>query len=134
MCSNGSLGPAAQHLRGAAMKSYAPLAIEIFGSPVVSNDLKFWMLQSLILSRLLHNVHIIVPTRRFLVTIKCVCMRVLRRIAGVPGRKLGFSCSRSLVVCPRGIIIRERLGAQPAKRVLQTTLGTGPTWSCTAVR
>ncbi|CAK0891389.1 unnamed protein product, partial [Prorocentrum cordatum] len=100
VCSNGSLGPAAQHLRVAAMKSYAPLATKLFGSPVVSDDLKFWMMQSLILSRLLHNVHILVPTRRFTLTINAVYMRVLRRIAGAP--RFGHTV--------HDVTVRDRLG------------------------
>jgi len=80
----GTLGAAAQHLRGQAAQSYAPLACKIFGSPVVSAQLKFHLMQSLILSRLMHNVHILVPTRRFFMLLNRVYMRALPRIGGTP--------------------------------------------------
>ena len=41
----GTLGAAAQHLRGQAAQSYAPIACKIFGSPVVSAQLKIHLMQ-----------------------------------------------------------------------------------------
>ncbi|CAK0802742.1 unnamed protein product, partial [Prorocentrum cordatum] len=135
LCSNGSLGPAAQHLRGAAMKSYAPLATKLFGSPAVSDDLKFWTMQNLILSRLLHNVHILVPTRRFTLTIIAVYMRVLRRIAGAPRfghtahdvterDRLGRASIDCLMMRARLRYLGRLLRSQPS--ALLATLSTRP--------
>ena len=81
---DGSLAAAAQHLRASAAKAYGPLACKIFGSSVVAPGLKLWFMSSLILSRLLYNTHVLVPSRRFMVVLNGVYMRVLRRVDGSP--------------------------------------------------
>jgi hypothetical protein len=79
---SGSLALDANHKAQAAMTSYAPIAYKVFGSPKFENRLKFRFLQSLILSRLLFNAHIIVPTVAYIRTLNGSYMRVLRRISG----------------------------------------------------
>ena len=81
---NGAAAPGANHLRQQAAMSYGPLASKVFGSAVVNASLKIWLLYSLVLSRLLFNVHVVVPTRRFLKVLNGLYMRVLRRIGDAP--------------------------------------------------
>ena len=67
-----------------ALTSYTPLAARIFGSPVVHVWTKLALMQSLVMSRLLFNAHVLVPTRSWIKRIGSVQMRVLRRIFGDP--------------------------------------------------
>ncbi|CAK0834692.1 unnamed protein product, partial [Prorocentrum cordatum] len=54
--------------------AYGPIACKVFGSCVIERDMKFRFMQSLILSRLLYNAHVVVPTRRFLIVLNGVYM------------------------------------------------------------
>eukprot|EP00973_Karenia_brevis_P055081 7657822-Karenia_brevis.AAC.1 len=63
------------------MSAYVPLATRIFGSPKIDNAMKLSFLSSLVVSRLLLNAHVVVPTARFLKILNSVYMRVLRRIS-----------------------------------------------------
>ena len=65
-----------------AMAAYVPLALRVFGSEKVYFELKLTFLWALVLSRLLFNVHIVVPTARYVKVLNAVYMRVLRRMAG----------------------------------------------------
>jgi hypothetical protein len=78
---DGSLHSDAQVKVSSSLCAYVPLAMKIFGSPVVSAGLKMKFMWSLILSRLLFNVHILVPTAQYTRRLNGVYMRVLRRIA-----------------------------------------------------
>ena len=72
----------AQLHSGAAMNAYAPLACKIFGSSRVGVNLKLILFFALVLSRLLYNVAIKVPSRRFLQIVNAVYMRGMRHIKG----------------------------------------------------
>eukprot|EP00973_Karenia_brevis_P001721 234277-Karenia_brevis.AAC.1 len=74
------------------MTAYAPIAVKIFGSSWIHMYLKLAFLDSLILTRLLLNVQIRVPSVRFVSIVSAVYMRVLRRIAGLM-RYDGTACS-----------------------------------------
>ncbi|CAK0862941.1 unnamed protein product [Prorocentrum cordatum] len=74
----------ANHLRQQAAMSYGPLASKVFGSVVMDASLKIWLMHSLVLSRLLFNVHVVVPTRRYLQVLNGMYMRVLRRVGDAP--------------------------------------------------
>ena len=63
-----------------AMAAYAPMAYRVFGCPAVCLWLRYLLLQSMILSRLLYMVHTLVPTPKFVQVIQSVYMRVLRRM------------------------------------------------------
>ena len=78
---NASLFHDAKHKASAAMSAYCPLAIRIFGSRILSVWCKLHYLSSLILSRLLQNVHTWVVSPQSLQILNAVYMRVLRRIA-----------------------------------------------------
>ena len=58
-----------------------PLATKIFGSAHVCHRLKLSFMWSLILSRLLFNAHVVVPTAKYSKMLNTVYMRVLRRIS-----------------------------------------------------
>eukprot|EP00972_Heterocapsa_arctica_P011817 1731525-Heterocapsa_arctica.AAC.1 len=64
------------------MSAYSPIAVKAFGSELISTILKLSFARSLILSRLLFNVHTTVPTARDTMAYNGVYMRVLRHIAG----------------------------------------------------
>jgi len=63
------------------MSAYCPLASRIFGSQIISVWVKLHFMNSLVLSRLLHNVHTWVVHPKALGQLNNVYMRVLRRIA-----------------------------------------------------
>ena len=63
-----------------AMAAYGPLAMKIFGSPRIAADLKFRFLWALVMTRLMFNIHIVVPTPKYIAIINGVYMRGLRRI------------------------------------------------------
>lgn len=65
-----------------ALSAYVPLAVRILGCPKVTLVLTSMFLWSLVLSRLLFNARVVVPSARYLRTLNAVYMRVLRRIAG----------------------------------------------------
>ena len=72
----------ARHKEKSALGAYSPIAVKIFGSRFVFDWVKLMLMRSLILSRLLFNVHIVVPSRAYTKRLSSVYMRVLRRITG----------------------------------------------------
>ena len=72
--------PDANHKYGSAMNAYVPLAVKVFGDPSITDFLKLHFVQSLILSRLFFNAHIVVPSARYVEILNRAYMRVLRRI------------------------------------------------------
>ena len=72
----------ARHKRDCAMTAYCPISMRVFGSPRISDFLKLHFLESLVMSRLTFNAHIIVPTARYIAILNQPYMRVLRRISG----------------------------------------------------
>ena len=79
--SDGCLVPDARCKANSGLAAYMPIAMKVFGNAAISQDLKLLFCASLILSRLLFNAHIVVPTARYLKIIGEVYMRVLRRVA-----------------------------------------------------
>ena len=82
VCSDANVQPEAVTRARSATAAYVPIAMKVFGSSGLDVALKLVFLCSLVMSRLPFNLHIIVPTPRFIKTINFVYMRVLRRIAG----------------------------------------------------
>ena len=78
---SGSLVPLAMSRRRRALAAYAPLAMKVFGSAHISLDLKLWMFQTLVMSRLTFNLHVVVPTKRFITTLNDAYLRGMRRAA-----------------------------------------------------
>ena len=70
----------ARHHRNSAMAAYGPLATKIFGAPQLPRELRRRLFVSLVLSRLLFNVHIVTPTRKLVSALNDVYMRGLRRL------------------------------------------------------
>ena len=79
-CADQSIAADAQCKRRAAAAAYGPLAVKIFASTKVEEELKLQLMWSLVMSRLLYNVHVIVPTRAYLRALNGVYMRGVRRI------------------------------------------------------
>ena len=82
IAASGSLVPLAQGRRRRALAAYAPLAMKVFGSCNIVLDLKQWLFQTLIMSRLMYNLHVVVPTRHFVSILNDVYMRGHRRMHG----------------------------------------------------
>jgi hypothetical protein len=82
VCSDGNVQLDAVVKARSATTAYIPIAGKIFGAAVLGCGLRINFLWSLVMSRLLFNVHILVPTNRFVKVLNFVYMRVLRRIAG----------------------------------------------------
>ena len=82
MCSNGRSVQEARFRADSAMSAYSPLAAVIFGSPDVGDWLKFAFMNSLCLSRLFFNVHVLVLEPKAMAALNSVYMRILRRIGG----------------------------------------------------
>ena len=80
VCCDGNLQPEAIGRCRSATATYVPIGAKVFGSSAVNRELKCTFLWSLVLSRLLFNSHILVPTLRYVKTVNFVYMRVLRRI------------------------------------------------------
>ena len=80
ICVDGNVVPDARAKAASAMAAYGPLAMMICGSPRIGADLKFSFLWALVLTRLLFNIHIVVPNPKCLAIINGVYMRGLRRI------------------------------------------------------
>ena len=76
----GSLVPLAHGRRKRALAAYSPIAMKIFGSPQLQMDLKQWMFTTLVMSRLVFNLHVVVPSRRFLIILNDVYLRGHRRM------------------------------------------------------
>ena len=64
------------------LSAYCPISTKIFASPHVTTSLKLVFMNSLVLSRVLFHIHVLVPTHRHMQVINAVYMRVARRIAG----------------------------------------------------
>jgi hypothetical protein len=79
---DGSLHKDAKHKVDAGMTAYSPIAMKVCGSPHMGTWLKLQFCDSLLMSRLCFNAHIVVPTPRYLTMLNQPYMRVLRRIAG----------------------------------------------------
>ena len=77
----GTAVPDAKMKAAAALSAYAPLAFKVFGSAHIRTCVKESLFASLVLSRLLFNAHIVVPTLPYLKSLNAVYMRVVRRIA-----------------------------------------------------
>ena len=71
------------------MCAYCPLAMKAFGAEQITVYLKLQLLRSLVLSRLLFNLHTVIPTKRFLSVLNDVYMRAIRRIHGCITREGG---------------------------------------------
>ena len=56
----GSLVPDANRRSASAMSSYAPLAVKLFGSSAIGTASKIRLAFSLIVSKLIYNVHVVV--------------------------------------------------------------------------
>ena len=76
---DGSIYCDAQAKVQSAMSAYVPLAVNIFRSPRICELPKMSFLRSLVLSRLLFNAHVVVPTAKYIKVLNAVYMRVLRR-------------------------------------------------------
>ena len=76
----GSLVPLAHGRRKRALAAYSPIAMKVFGSPQLKIDLKQWMFTTLVMSRLMFNLHVVVPSRRFLIILNDVYLRGHRRM------------------------------------------------------
>ena len=70
------------HRASSASAAYGPLASKIFGSKSVYIAIKCWFLQSLIITRLIFNVHLWVCRPPELAKLNGPYMRALRRISG----------------------------------------------------
>ena len=81
-CSDGDTYQNALIRTQSAMVAFSPLAIKLFGSERVTLRFRLCFMKSLILSKLLFNVHITVPSPRDIAAFNMVYMRVLRRIHG----------------------------------------------------
>eukprot|EP00973_Karenia_brevis_P033211 4582777-Karenia_brevis.AAC.1 len=66
----------AKHKACSAMSAYAPLASRIFSSQWIYPNLKMLFKDSLVLSRLLLNAHIRVPSAKFIRILSNAHMRV----------------------------------------------------------
>jgi len=64
------------------MAAYAPIAARVFGATSIHVYVRLWLMSSLVLSRLIYNVHLWVVEPRSLAKLVAVQMRVARRIAG----------------------------------------------------
>ena len=65
VCCYGNLQRQAVARPRSASAAYVPIALKVFGSPAIDVELKRTSIRSLVLSRLLFNVHTVVHTARF---------------------------------------------------------------------
>jgi len=72
------------HRASSAMSAYAPIAVKVFGSNRINISQRLSFMSSLVLSRLLFNVHVLVMFHTGLRKLNGPYMRTLRRILGVP--------------------------------------------------
>jgi len=79
---DGDLCKDARHKAETAMAAYTPISVKVFGSHCIGLWLKLLFLSSLVMSRLLFNVHTVVPTVSYTRVLNGVYMRALRRISG----------------------------------------------------
>ena len=97
----GSLVPLANGRRKRALAAYSPIAMKVFGSRHVTLDLKQWMFTTLVMSRLVFNLHVVVPNRRFLIILNDVYLRGHRRM---------HDACRTGDDCESDLAFRERTG------------------------
>jgi hypothetical protein len=69
-----------QHRCAKATSAYSPIACKIFGSPKIGVWLKFHLMESLVLSRLMYCVHTLTMSTKGISKLSAVYMRMLRRI------------------------------------------------------
>ena len=67
-----------------ALNAYVPLATSIFASKHVFYWVKLLLMDSLVLTKLLFNTHVVVPSRQYTKRLSNIYMRVLRCIFGEP--------------------------------------------------
>ena len=80
---NCSAWPDVQIRTSSAMAAYAPISKKVFGNPRLSRGLRMRLWMSLVISRLLYNVHVwSVLSQSMYTRLNSVYMRALRRIAG----------------------------------------------------
>ena len=82
ICSNCNIIPEINHRVTSAMASYVPIAGRVFGAAFVALHVRLSLMRSLVLSRLLFNVHTLTMSVAGLRKINGPYMRVLRSIAG----------------------------------------------------
>jgi len=98
-----------------ALVAYTPLAGNVFGSPIFRPWLKFHLCSSLVMSRLMYNVHTLVMTPAAIAKLSAVYMRVLRRIADKCRYKASENVSDSMLLVTLGkpsmdcLLVRARL-------------------------
>ena len=73
-----------QHWVQSAMVAYSPLSFKVFGNSLIAPTHRLSFSRSLVMSRLLFNVHVTVLSARDYIAYNDVYMRVLRRIADNP--------------------------------------------------
>ena len=79
---SGSAAPDVPHRVSSAMAAYVPLARKVFGALAISRKVRLHLFTSLVMSRLIYNVHTwSAITRQMYVQLNGVYMRGLRRIA-----------------------------------------------------
>ena len=69
-----------KHRVASAMAAYGPMSSKVFGSSKGAERYKIHFNDSLIMSRLLHSVHVTVPSAKDMKKFNGVYMRVLRKI------------------------------------------------------
>ena len=96
-----------------AMGAYTPLAMRIFASRVISPAIKFILMWSLVMSRLLFNAHVRTPTARLIKLLNGVYMRPIRRIVDVVrhGHSVSDLEARTMARAPSidCVLVRARL-------------------------
>ena len=97
----GSLVPLAHGRRKRALAAYSPIAMKVFGSRHLTLDLKQWMFTTVVMSRLVFNLQVVVPSRRFLIILNDVYIRGHRRMHDAC--RIGDGCESDLA-------FRERTG------------------------
>ena len=66
------------------LAAYGPISCKVFASHLIQTCHKLYFMQCLLLTRLLFNIHVLVPSPRHLKCLNAVYMTVLRRIFGEP--------------------------------------------------
>jgi hypothetical protein len=100
---NGSIAAEVTHRVSSAMSSYGPLAGKLFGASAVPTALKMAFLRSLVLSRLLYNIHTLTMTPKAMARLNIPYMKALRAIAAE--RRFDATCAKS------DLDVRRQLGA-----------------------
>ena len=65
-----------------ALGAYSPIAMKVFGSPLISTSYKMCFLKTLVMSKQNFNVHLMIPSAKDIKKLNSTYMRGLRRIAG----------------------------------------------------